>query len=165
MRTALEFLNTHREVAFATCEGNLPHLRVFQIMKIEGNRLYFNNADGIIANKGCGESGEQAHTRLALYFATSPKKQVWQQLQENPNIEVLATDGVVSVRCAGMVNAEVDDATKRWIYDNNPVLPRLYEHYVDLVYFVLPIAEMDYYDLAHDPPVFRHFDLIIGDTQ
>ena len=138
MQTALDFLNTHREVAFATCEGNLPRLRVFQIMKIENHRLY---------------------------FATSPKKQVWQQLQENPNIEVLATDGVVSVRCAGMVNAEVDDATKRWIYDNNPVLPRLYEHYADLVYFVLPIAEMDYYDLAPDPPVFRHFDLIIGDTQ
>ena len=52
MQTALDFLNTHRDVAFATCEGNLPRLRVFQIMKIENHRLY---------------------------FATSPKKQVWQQ--------------------------------------------------------------------------------------
>ncbi len=53
---------------------------------------------------------------------------------------------------------------KRWIFENNPVLPRLYERYDQLVYFVLPIAEMDYYDLNPTPPVFKHFDLISGEV-
>ena len=137
MQTALDFLRTHNEVAFATCEGNLPRLRVFQIMKVEGNRLY---------------------------FATSPKKGVWRQLQENTNIEILATDNRISVRCAGMVQFDVPDAVQREIYEANPVLPRLYAHYTDLVYFVLPIAELDYYDLGPTPPIFKHFDLITGET-
>jgi hypothetical protein len=44
------------------------------------------------------------------------------------------------------------------------VLPRLYERYDQIVYFVLPIAEMDYYDLNPTPPVFKHFDLISGEV-
>jgi hypothetical protein len=31
-------------------------------------------------------------------------------------------------------------------------------------YFSLPIAEIDYYDLAPTPPVFQHFDLIAGEV-
>jgi hypothetical protein len=48
-------------------------------------------------------------------------------------------------------------------YDHNPVLPRLYSSYDQLVYFCLPIAEMDYFDLTPTPPVFKHFDLMVGD--
>ena len=136
MQTALEFLKTHKEVALATSEGNLPQLRAFQIMKAEGNRLY---------------------------FATSSKKSVWRQLHDNPNIQILATDNRISVRCAGMVRFDVPDAVQHEIYDTNPVLSRLYEHYTDLVYFVLPVAEMDYYDLGPTPPIFKHFDLITGE--
>jgi uncharacterized pyridoxamine 5'-phosphate oxidase family protein len=36
MQRALEFLREHNEIAFATSEGNLPRLRIFQIMKQEG---------------------------------------------------------------------------------------------------------------------------------
>ena len=32
---ALQFLSEHNEIAFATCEGNLPKMRIFQIMKQE----------------------------------------------------------------------------------------------------------------------------------
>ena len=63
-----------------------------------------------------------------------------------------------------MVNFNVEDDVKRWIYDNNPVLPRLYSSYDQLVYFCLPIAEMDYFDLTPTPPVFKHFDLMVGDV-
>ena len=63
-----------------------------------------------------------------------------------------------------MVQFDVPDAVQREIYDSNPVLPRLYEHYTDLVYFVLPIAEMDYFDLGPTPPIFKHFDLMSGET-
>ena len=137
LQKALDFLRDHNEIAFATCEGNLPKLRIFQIMKQEGT---------------------------VFYFATSPNKAVWKELQANPNVEVLAYADNISVRCSGMVNFDVEDDVKRWIYDNNPVLPRLYSSYDQLVYFCLPIAELDYYDLTPTPPVFKHFDLMVGDV-
>lgn len=134
---AFDFLKSHKEIVLATSEDNLPKMRIFQIMKQDGHRLY---------------------------FATSPQKKIYRQLQENPNIEVLAFADNVSVRCAGVINFEVDDNTKRWIYDNNPVLPRLYTSYDKLAYFCLPIAELDYFDLNPTPPVFKHFDLISGES-
>ena len=137
MQTALDFLKEHNEIAFATCEGNLPKLRIFQIMKQEGT---------------------------ILYFATSTEKAIWKELTQNPNVEVLAYGDNISVRCSGMVNFNVEDDIKRWIYDNNPVLPRLYSSYNQLVYFCLPIAEMDYFDLTPTPPIFKHFDLMVGDV-
>ena len=136
LQTALDFLKEHNEIAFATCEGNLPKIRIFQIMKQEGT---------------------------VLYFATSPNKAVYRELTANHNVELLAYADNVSVRCSGMVNFDVEDDVK-WIYDNNPVLPRLYSSYDQLVYFCLPIAEMDYFDLTPTPPVFKHFDLMVGNV-
>ena len=137
LHIALDFLRDHNEIAFATCEGNLPKLRIFQIMKQKGN---------------------------VLYFSTSAEKAVWKELMQNPNVEVLAYADNISVRCSGMVNFNVEDDIKRWIYDHNPVLPRLYSSYDQLDYFCLPIAEMDYFDLTPTPPVFKHFDLMVGDV-
>ena len=34
MQRALDFLKNHVEIAFATSEGNRPHIRIFQIMKM-----------------------------------------------------------------------------------------------------------------------------------
>ena len=137
LQTALQFLSEHNEIAFATCEGNLPKIRIFQIMKQEGT---------------------------VLYFSTSAEKAVWKELMQNPNVEVLAYADQISVRCSGMVNFDVEDDVKRWIYDHNPVLPRLYSSYDQLVYFCLPIAEMDYFDLTPTPPIFKHYDLMVGDV-
>jgi len=99
-----------------------------------------------------------------LYFSTSAEKSVWKELMQNPNVEVLAYADNVSVRCSGMANFDVEEDVKRWIYDNNPVLHRLYSSYDQLVYFCLPIAEMDYFDLTPTPPVFKHYDLMVGDV-
>ena len=145
---AIQFLKDHKEIALATSEGNLPKLRIFQIMKQEGH---------------------------VLYFATSAQKAVYRELRQNPNVEILAYADNISVRCSGMVNFNVEDDVKRWIYDNNPVLPRLYTSYDQMEYFCLPIAEMDYYDLIPEqssptrslsptPPIFQHFDLIAGEV-
>ena len=41
LNKALQFLSEHNEIAFATCEGDSPKLRIFQIMKREVNVLYF----------------------------------------------------------------------------------------------------------------------------
>ncbi len=135
MRTALDFLSQHKEVAFATCEGYLPKIRLFQIMRQEGTKLY---------------------------FATSPQKAVYRQLQAHPQLEILAMDGQVSVRCAGKADFAVEDAMAQWIYAHNPVLSRLYSSYDKLAYFSFQIEEMDYYDLRPTPPIFRHFDLLAG---
>ncbi len=134
MQTALDFLRRNNEVAFATCADNLPHIRVFQIMKQEGT---------------------------TLYFATSATKAVYRELQANGYVEILAMAGRISVRCVGQVNFDVDEDLKQWIY-NNPVLPRLYSSYGKLAYFALPIATLDYYDLRPTPPILRHFDLVAG---
>ena len=137
LNKSLQFLSEHKEVAFATCGGNLPKLRMFQVMKQDGN---------------------------VLYFATSEKKAVWYELRKNPNVELIAYEGNVSVRCSGMVNFNVEEETKRWIYEHNAVLSRLYASYDKMVYFCLPIAEIDYYDLAPTPPLFKHFDLMSGEV-
>ena len=137
MERTLQFLHDHKDVALATSENNIPKLRIFQIMKQEGT---------------------------LLYFATSEKKAVWRELCKNPNVELIASEGNISVRCSGMVNFNVDDETKRWIYDHNAVLQRLYASYDQMVYFCLPIAEMDYYDLQPTPPEFLHFDLMAGEV-
>lgn len=147
MERALQFLRNHKDVAFATsvdcsAEGgsqgkSIPMLRIFQVMKQEGN---------------------------VLFFATSEKKAVWQELRKNPNVELIAYEGNISVRCSGMVNFNVEDETKRWIYEHNDVLQRLYANYDQMVYFCLPIAEMDYYDLQPTPPMLLHFDLMAGEV-
>ena len=137
MERALQFLRNHKDVALATSEGNIPKLRIFRVMKQEGN---------------------------VLYFATSEQKAVWRELRKNPNVELIAYEGNISVRCSGMVNFNVEDATKRWIYEHNDVLQRLYTSYDQMAYFCLPIAEMDYYDLQPTPPEFLHFDLMAGEV-
>ncbi len=132
MKKALQFLQKHVDVAFATCSDNLPKLRVFRIMKQEDS---------------------------VLYFATSAQKAVYRELKQNPHVELLASEGDISVRCSGTVCFDVDEATKRWIYEHNDVLSRLYDSYDKMEYFCVPIAEMDYYDLAPTPPLIQHFDL------
>jgi len=63
MERVLSFLRDHKEIALATSEGNMPKLRIFQIMKQEEH---------------------------VLYFATSSKKAVYRELRQNPNVEILA---------------------------------------------------------------------------
>ncbi|UKK61464.1 pyridoxamine 5'-phosphate oxidase family protein [Prevotella communis] len=133
---AIQFLKDHKEIALATCEGNLPKLRIFQIMKQEGH---------------------------VLYFATSDQKAVYRELRQNPNVEILAYADNISVRCSGMVNFNVEDDVKQWIYNHNDVLSRLYNSYDQLEYFCLPIADLDYFDLSPTPPVNLHFDLMAGE--
>ncbi|MGI6232253.1 MAG: pyridoxamine 5'-phosphate oxidase family protein [Prevotella sp.] len=129
---ALQFLKEHYELVMATSENNVPNMRIFQIMKMEGT---------------------------TLYFATAPQKDVYLQLVKNPRIEILSFYDKVMVRCKGVADFNVDTEVAQWIYDNNPVLPRLYERPDLLKYFKLEIAELDYYDLKPTPPIFKHFNL------
>ena len=135
---AKQFLSQNVEGVLATIDANRPCLRAFQIMKQEGT---------------------------TLFFATSEHKEVYRQLRQNPNVEFLVMHGGVTVRCSGQANFDVDDDTKRWIYDHNEVLRRLYPSYDTMVYFRLPVERMDYYDLRPTPPVHQSFDLATGETR
>ncbi len=129
MEKAFRFLLSHREVAFATAEDNIPKIRVFQIMKQDGGMLY---------------------------FATTPHKKIYRQLQTNPHVELLAMEGNISVRMSGTVCFDVPDNVCREIYESNPVLSRLYANYTVLVYFRLSVAWSDYFDLTPTPPTIEH---------
>ena len=161
MERALHFLSSHKDVALATSEGNIPKLRIFRVMKQEGNVLYFATSEQKAPIKreksdACIDSSEREEARPEA-------KAVWRELHKNPNVELIAYEGNISVRCSGMVHFNVEDDTKRWIYDNSDVLQRLYTNYDQMAYFCLPIAEMDYYDLEPTPPEMMHFDLMAGE--
>ena len=132
IQQAFDFLREHNEGVLATVSEGRPCLRAFQVMK---------QVDG------------------TLYFATALQKEVYRQLQVNPAVEFMVLHGKVSVRCAGTARFDVDDETCRWIYDNNPVLPRLYSSYDKLVYFRVPVERLEYFDLCPTPPVVLHIDL------
>lgn len=44
INVALQFLKENYEVVLATSEDNIPNIRIFQIMKMEGTTLYFATA-------------------------------------------------------------------------------------------------------------------------
>lgn len=132
MKQALDFLLNNKDIALSTVGlSGRPMIRAFQIMKADG---------------------------LTLYFATNPRKAIWQELQANPAIELLALKGNISVRVGGDALFDVTDDVQKEIYDTNPVLQRLYTDYHELTYFRMEIDRLDYYDLSPMPPILRHYD-------
>lgn len=128
MKKAIDFLRTHWDVALATIgTDNRPKLRAFQIMRIDENNV--------------------------IYFATSKEKEVYKQLMSNPYMEILAMDGTVSVRAAGIAEFTVTNKTGEAIYFENTILQGLYEDYRDVVFFTMKIKEIEYYDMAENPPL------------
>lgn len=99
---------------------------------------------------------QEGHT---LYFATAPHKEVYQQLQRRPQIELLSMSGDVSVRLAGTIYFDVSDSIGEEIYNSTPILRRLYANYSDLVYMRFPIVQATYFDVAPTPTVVKHYDL------
>ena len=132
MEKAFDFLKGNKDVAFGTVENNRPNLRVFQVMLIKG------------------------HT---LYFATSPRKEVYRQLTENPAVEILGMEGNISVRMSGDIKFDVPVDIQKEIYDTNTILSDLYPSYDAMVYCRLDGKAVDYYDLTPRPPQLEHYDL------
>lgn len=132
MQEAFDFLKEHKDVAFATVSGNRPRLRVFQVMKIHGT---------------------------TLYFATSPKKEVYTQLQENSAVEILGSAGNISVRMSGNISFDVPEKTQKEIFVTNPILPDLYPSYDSLVYGRMDVKFIEYYDLTPRPPRIERYTL------
>lgn len=135
IKAIYEFLSQNQDIALATVgiDGK-PKIRVFQLMKIDQ------------------ESN-------SLFFATSPSKEIYAQLKEKPEVEVLCMANNVSVRIDGIVRFDVTYETSLDIYNNNPVLPRLYSNYKDLVYFRLPVDNLHFYDLNTNPPTNLFYNI------
>lgn len=129
----LEIFHKNKEVAFATSVDGKPHVRIFQIMKIDAD----NNS---------------------IYFATSPKKEVYAQLNINPYVAIIDLKGAEFARINGTIDFDIPDEIQREIFDTNPVLPHLYKTYKDLVYMRLPAKSADYFDLRTTPPTLVHYD-------
>ena len=132
MEKAFDFLRENKDVAFGTVENNRPNIRIFQVMLIKGHNLY---------------------------FATSPKKQVYKQLLANPAIEILGMKANISVRMSGDVSFDVPVEIQKEIYDTNSILSDLYPSYDAMVYCRLEVKSIDYYDLTPRPPRLEHYDL------
>ncbi len=127
----LDIFHKNKEVAFATSVDGKPHLRIFQIMKIDGDDIY---------------------------FATSPKKEVYAQLRQNPDVAILDLKGASFARMSGTIDFDTPDDVQREIFDSNPVLPHLYKTYKDLAYLRLKPQSADYFDLRTTPPTLIHYD-------
>ena len=139
MQKILEFLWKNRDVALATIGyDDRPKVRVFQIMAIKDSKLY---------------------------FATGRHKKVYDELQQNPAVEILAYKGNISVRITGIASFKVDSFTQMGIYQGSDILKRLYRSAQDLAYFSVSIDSLDYYDLSTNPPTFRHYDGTTGEFQ
>ncbi|MCC8088792.1 MAG: pyridoxamine 5'-phosphate oxidase family protein [Rikenellaceae bacterium] len=129
----LELLNVNADIALATVGSDgKPKIRVFQIMRISENNLY---------------------------FATSSDKETYKQLKNNPFVEILAMDGSISLRLAGKAEFDVPEEVKSSIYYDSDVLQRLYLNYSDLEYFIVKVDKMDYYNLDTQPPTLETYDL------
>lgn len=127
----LDFIKANNDVAFATVtDDGKPQIRVFRIMLVKGD---------------------------TLYFATARHKAVWKQLQENNNIELLAMKGDISVRIAGKAEFDVEEEICKQIFNENDVLQRLYSDYKSMAYFSMKISKIDYYDLTPTPPVLESY--------
>lgn len=129
---AFDFLEKNRDVAFSTIRDARPSIRIFQIMKISGT---------------------------TLYFATSPQKEVYTQLIENPAVEILAYKDNVQVRMAGDVVFDVPVNVQKEIFMENEILPDLYPAYDSLVYGRMAVKFVEYYDLTLRPPRIERYKL------
>ena len=139
MQKILEFLWNNCDVALATIGNDgRPKVRVFQIMSIGGNNLF---------------------------FATGPHKKVYEELHQNPAVEILAYKGNISVRITGYASFKVDSLVQVSIYQGSDILKRLYRSPQDLAYFSVSIDSLDYYDLSTNPPTFCHYDGTTGEFQ
>ncbi len=137
MDKIFDFLKQNKDLAFATVDedGN-PRLRFMKVMKVEDGKVY---------------------------FATSRSKEVYKQLQQNPNIETLGMTNYVSVRISGTVSFDIAYDKAFDIFQANKILKDIYKSFdnKDLTYFCLHIEKADLFDLNTIPPTRLFFSNLL----
>ena len=97
-----EFINKNQACTLATTDGNKPHVRGMLIYRADNN--------GII-------------------FHTGVMKDVFKQLQNNPNVELCFINDNIQIRISGTASLENDLKLKEEIVANRPFLKPIVDQY------------------------------------
>lgn len=100
MEQIIAFLTANPTGAFATVDNGVPRVRPWAFM-MEGNGK--------------------------LWFCTSNDKDVYRELQANPNMEFTSWQGFSILRLSGKVNFSQDVEMKNKILENNPGVKSIYK--------------------------------------
>lgn len=109
----LAFIARQRNVVIATIgEDGLPKLHSLPVLK---------------------------YTNEALYFAVSPGREIFWQLQKKPYVELMGVDSNESMHIGGNVSFDVPDHVAKEIYNENETLRMILDDYTKLKYFSVKI--------------------------
>lgn len=102
----LEFINTYQTCTLATSEGDKPHVR--------GMWIYRADSDGII-------------------FHTGTTKDLFRQLQNNPNVELCFSnndfENSIQIRVSGVAVLEADMGLKEQIVNDRPFMKPIVDQF------------------------------------
>ncbi|WP_406655941.1 4Fe-4S binding protein [Methanolobus sp. ZRKC2] len=132
MEDPLKFLRNIKSVSVATVDKGMPAIRIADVMLNENGKLYFVVARG---------------------------KPYYKQLQENPEIAIVAMDkNYVTVRVKGKIEF-IGQSLLEKIFEKNPVLNQLYPGDTKsiLEVFCLPKGTGEIFDLSIAPPKSERF--------
>ena len=90
----------------------------------EAKVYYLSTIDG--DKPRCRPLGVHLHQNDKIYFGVGGYKEVYQQLEKNPNCELVALKGVEWIRINGKAIFEKDFVLSEKILSNNPHLKELY---------------------------------------
>lgn len=125
MEVIVRFLKRQTKLVLALAENNIPHLRVLPVMRF---------ADKV------------------FYFAITAQDKIYDQLRNNPKVEVLGIEGNTSIIIKGTAGFTIPDTIKKEIFNGTPMLQRLHQNIEELQFFMVSIENVDYYDLNTIPP-------------
>ncbi|WP_372751832.1 pyridoxamine 5'-phosphate oxidase family protein [Labilibaculum sp.] len=134
MKDLLKILNQHKDIALATVnDQGCPKVRIFQIMQLNDNDLF---------------------------FSTAKNKEVYFQLRENPKVELVSWHNNVSIRIAGTASFDVPKETQEKIFENSKTLHEIYQtcDNPNLTFFRITIEWAKLLDLNATPPRREFFD-------
>ena len=100
MKEIIEFLAKNPTGAFATVDNDKPRVRPWAFMMEDQGKLW---------------------------FCTSNNKNVYKEMQANPNIEFSSWQGFNILRLNGKVKFSQDTAMKAKILENNPGVKSIYK--------------------------------------
>ncbi len=100
MEQIIAFLTANPTGAFATVDNGLPRVRPWAFMMAENGKLW---------------------------FCTANNKDVYRELQANPNMEFTSWQGFNILRLSGKVNFSQDVEMKNKILENNPGVKSMYK--------------------------------------
>lgn len=99
MKEVQEFLKSCGVYYIATIDGDKPRVRPFGIAEIYDNHLYIQ---------------------------TGKKKDVFKQIEANPNVELSGMKDGKWIRVSGKLVLDDRVEAKKFVLDNNPVLRKMY---------------------------------------